>query len=459
MGCSSSKAEDLPLVVRCRERRELIRAAANHRYALAAAHVSYFRSLKDVGDALRRFVDEELEAAPPTPSPPQISPPFSKLDSETCCSESLQLHGGGDEEAEEEEEEESHLDLSESSTDDDGEAEDDCHHQHHHDVERSSVNYAGNVYHLKKSAPPAKTAAPSQPRREYSDSYCNFAAGYGGDDVYFTMGQSNRTPPPPSPKGSPLGFLNVFDMYDGGYVGVYSTGDCDFSLNSSTPDLREVRGREGIPELEEETEYEVCREALKGKRTNIPSSRAVEMPRNRKSSSKDSAPLLKNEKRLRSRPLHNCESSSRSALSWGSDGSKKSSLPSERPSMSTPQGEGKSWIGKSPKGETPRSVVSKSVSEGSIKKKGVNSELERRSNGNGDSSKLSGVAVLSPRVGRDLRDVVAEIRDDFEIAAGCGKEVAMMLEAGKVPYQPSFLKGLVHFVFDFGSVMLFPIFT
>ncbi|KAL3652242.1 hypothetical protein CASFOL_001923 [Castilleja foliolosa] len=42
-----SKADHLPLVVKCRERRDLIRAAANYRYALAAAHISYFRSLNN----------------------------------------------------------------------------------------------------------------------------------------------------------------------------------------------------------------------------------------------------------------------------------------------------------------------------------------------------------------------------------------------------------------------------
>ncbi|KAA8538445.1 hypothetical protein F0562_028009 [Nyssa sinensis] len=69
MGCGGSKVDDLPLVIRCRERKELIKAAADHRYALASAHISYFRSLKDVGDALRRFVHEELVIASPPASP------------------------------------------------------------------------------------------------------------------------------------------------------------------------------------------------------------------------------------------------------------------------------------------------------------------------------------------------------------------------------------------------------
>ena len=70
MGCGGSKVDDLPLVTRCRERKELIKAASDHRYALAAAHLLYFHSLKDVGDAIRRFVDEELVIAAASSSSP-----------------------------------------------------------------------------------------------------------------------------------------------------------------------------------------------------------------------------------------------------------------------------------------------------------------------------------------------------------------------------------------------------
>ncbi|WVZ94255.1 hypothetical protein U9M48_040165 [Paspalum notatum var. saurae] len=47
----------------CRERVALIRAAADRRFALAATHTAYFRSLAAVGDALRR-----VAAAAPGPS-------------------------------------------------------------------------------------------------------------------------------------------------------------------------------------------------------------------------------------------------------------------------------------------------------------------------------------------------------------------------------------------------------
>ncbi|XP_057790630.1 protein ALTERED PHOSPHATE STARVATION RESPONSE 1-like [Salvia miltiorrhiza] len=398
MGCSGSKTDDLPLVVRCRERRELIRAAANHRYVLAAAHVSYFRSLKDVGDALRRFIDEELVAPSTSPSPPPISPPSSKLDVE-----SLHLH--------DDDEEESDWCISDSSTDDDGDPED----MHHHDVEKSPSYYSGRVYYMKKSAPPpphTKTAVPPQPHRGRSDSYWNSASGkYGGDEGVFTVTPARKTPPPPSPNPSALGFLSrfdVFDVFDGECVGLISSGDHEHAMNSVSPNSSKVMEKERFCKLGEETEHLVCREALKGKSSIKSSSKSAQ--------------------------LQKSESSARSVLSCGSEKSKSVEFVN-------PYGE------QSPKGdmdETPRSVVSKRVSEGSMKKKkGAHSELERRSSGNAGSSRLSGVTVLSPHEARDLRDVVTEIRDDFEIASGYGKEVAMILEAGKVPYQPSFLKAIL----------------
>ncbi|GFP79996.1 hypothetical protein PHJA_000143100 [Phtheirospermum japonicum] len=57
-----------------------------------------------------------------------------------------------------------------------------------------------------------------------------------------------------------------------------------------------------------------------------------------------------------------------------------------------------------------------------------------------DLSKLGSVTVSLPRGTRDLREDVAEIGDEFETAANYVKEVAVMLEVGKLPYQPSFLK-------------------
>ncbi|KAI3464525.1 hypothetical protein Pfo_021188 [Paulownia fortunei] len=581
MGCSGSKTEDLPLVIRCRERRELVRAAANHRYALAAAHVSYFRSLKNVGDALRKFVDEELITTSPSSSssfssPSLILPPSSKKKHDNADESSPHLHDDKDEE-------ESHLHLSDSSSEDGDsedyehqlhnhhghESEDDTHQHHNHHahvyrgkgsddevrhlhnegtsshhprggfngygngfgdglgndpyVNQSSYPYPytslprpygepymdqwdpqgvpppvqpwyypnnSNMYYMKKSAPATKTVVqepPAVPGYGYSDSYWNSPAGYGnagygGNYGNFSMGSPVRmgnnegvkmnphkeAPPPPSPKASAWDFFNPFDVFDSGYPDYYSSGRYGYGSNASSPDSSEVREREGIPDLEEETENEVYKEVLKGNRMKG-SSRSV--PQHRSEGSSRSVPSYKSEGRSRSVPLHKSESSSRSVPSWSSDESEKPSVPpqyngesakpsmpsrysekSARPSMSPRHSKETSWVDQSPNREmagsisltdeksSPENIVLKSVDEGSVKKKGVTFEVEETSKQDADSSKLSSVTLLSPRGTRDLREVVAEIRDEFETASSYGKEVAMMLEVGKLPYQPSFLK-------------------
>ncbi|CAO2814712.1 unnamed protein product [Amaranthus hypochondriacus] len=87
MGCGTSKPQDLPLVNFCKERRDLIKSASDHQFALAAAHIAYFRQLKDVGDSLCRFVEEELilssTASSSSPSSPSsLSSPVLTLPSD-----------------------------------------------------------------------------------------------------------------------------------------------------------------------------------------------------------------------------------------------------------------------------------------------------------------------------------------------------------------------------------------
>ncbi|KAG8378254.1 hypothetical protein BUALT_Bualt08G0118500 [Buddleja alternifolia] len=600
MGCSGSKAEDLPLVVRCRERRELIRAAANHRYALAAAHVSYFRSLKGVGDALRKFVDEELitttspsSSASSLSSPSLILPPNSKKSHSNGDESSLHLHHDDDDD------DESHLHLSDDSSDSEAyklhnhDSEDDVHqHQgvrnlhNNNNVDESSSYYPrggfngygygqgygdgmvnepymypnsnpnsnsypqpprsygepymdqwgsqgmppeaaaaqpwyysnnSNVFYMKKAAPATRTFVqepPGEPSYGYSDSYWTSPVGhedrgYGGNYGYVSMGSSagvgsnegskvnkpKEAPPPPSPKASGWDFFNPFDVFDNGYPEYYSSGKYGYGTNSSSPDSTEVREREGIPDLEEETESEVFKEVLKGKRMNAEAkksagesssrSRAVPVAKNREGGLKSvplhrnegssrPVPLYKSEGSSKSGPMHKSESSSRSLPSWSSEDGEKPSMPpqyngesskssmppryseeSEKVSTSRPHSNGSSWVNRTEHEEmgssfsltdeksSQENVVSKSVDEVSVKKKGVTFEIEETSKQDADSSMLSSVTLLSPHGNRDLREVVAEIRDEFETASSCGKEVATMLEVGKLPYQPSFLKVII----------------
>jgi hypothetical protein len=60
MGCTNSKTEKNEAFRLCRERRRFIKQAIDSRYALAAAHVSYIQSLRDIGSALRRYAEAEV---------------------------------------------------------------------------------------------------------------------------------------------------------------------------------------------------------------------------------------------------------------------------------------------------------------------------------------------------------------------------------------------------------------
>ncbi|KAK4433707.1 protein ROLLING AND ERECT LEAF 2 [Sesamum alatum] len=513
MGCSGSKAEDLPLVIRCRQRRDLIRAAARHRYHLAAAHVSYFRSLKHVGDALRKLVDEEVITTSASSCSSVSSPNLvgSKMISKNA-GEPMNLHD------DEDEEQESHLHLSDTSSsdddDDDGDPEGDYKYQHHahdsddsmHDQhhshrplvhkekgfhnrvkdfqneEESSSRYMGdglmnstyiypfyplsprsyeepymdqgnlqgmwrpwyysnssNVNYMRKSAQAMKTVVqepPAQPAHGYSDSYWNSPTGYGhrhcplgpetvnlGNSDGVKVSRGKETPPPPSPKASAWDFVNPFNVFDSGYTGYYSTGRCGYGSNFSSPGSSYVREMEGIPDLEEESGNEAYKEARKGKRTS------AEAKQDSGESTRRGSKAV---------PVH--ESSGSSSRSVPLPKKNKGS------SRSPPQSNGKPLADQSAKGNMAGSITltdEKSVDEGSVKKKAAIFEVEGTSKKDAHCSPLSSVTVLPPHARRDLCEVVAEIRDDFEIASSYGKEVAVMLEVGKLPYQPCFLKAIL----------------
>ncbi|CAF2146263.1 unnamed protein product [Brassica napus] len=70
MGCSNSKAstkekkkkKNEPLLL-CKERKRFVKRAIDSRCALAAAHVSYVRSLRNIGACLRQYAEAETVAA------------------------------------------------------------------------------------------------------------------------------------------------------------------------------------------------------------------------------------------------------------------------------------------------------------------------------------------------------------------------------------------------------------
>ncbi|KAF8092892.1 hypothetical protein N665_0399s0028 [Sinapis alba] len=65
MGIVASKAdENTPLLNLCKERKELIRAARDARYHLAKSHLLYFQSLLDFTNTLNQFVHKDLVVIP-----------------------------------------------------------------------------------------------------------------------------------------------------------------------------------------------------------------------------------------------------------------------------------------------------------------------------------------------------------------------------------------------------------
>ncbi|XP_022740672.1 nitrate regulatory gene2 protein [Durio zibethinus] len=60
MGCGNSKGDKNEALRLCKERRRFIKLAIESRYALAAAHVSYIQSLRNIGIALRRFAEADI---------------------------------------------------------------------------------------------------------------------------------------------------------------------------------------------------------------------------------------------------------------------------------------------------------------------------------------------------------------------------------------------------------------
>ncbi|KAK6938389.1 protein of unknown function DUF632 [Dillenia turbinata] len=468
MGCGASKVDDLPLVVRCRERKQLIKAANEQRFDLAIAHISYFRSLKDVGDALCKFVDEELvigvDSPPDSPvlTLPSEGKKKKKKDKDIKGSPSTSISY-----LEEEEGEDSHLHLSSEdshlhlSSGSDSELE--SGHIHIEEspqpvknpyvdspplnwgypgtntvenpyIDPSSMNWGYSTtntytYYMKKSSTPVQSVVYEDPERstvtehwqgqDPSYSYPGYPT-YGDGDYYGFPGfQTTSTsspyrdpyynrkpsppaapPSPPSPKVSAWDFLNPFDSYDNFYPSYYPRSRYVHGSTASSPDSKEVREREGIPDLEDDTEPEVVKEVYKGKsvkedhpKSLVPgSSRAV------------SAPYV--------------ETSSRAVPSQNSE-----------PVMPA---KGKDKEVKS----SPDSIESKSIGEEYVKKKGVSFEVEEASVRDVESLMPSSLTALSTSGTRDLQEVVKEIKNEFETASGYGRELAVMLEVGKLPYQP-----------------------
>ncbi|CAH8354688.1 unnamed protein product [Eruca vesicaria subsp. sativa] len=444
MGCGGSKLDDQQLVILCRERKELIKTASHHRSALAVAHLVYLQSLRDVGEAIQRFVDEEnvssSSSSPVLTLPSDESKPKKHKGSISSTSISHSVI---------EEENGSHLDLSsgsESGLEDGSDNDDD----HIHidttpepELNRSkkqtfspgygypppgypypypvggwgfnneNQNTNQGMYFMKKSSTPSQPFVfkPENHRVEPSDPGYFINPGSTGSGYLHNSNYSGYPPPSPAkppppppalpspPRVSTWDFLNVFDTYD--YSNARSRAPSYYPQGmasiSSSPDSKEVREREGIPELEEVSEHEVIKKVYRRP--------VLEKVKEHK----ETVPL----------PESSLDSETVSTFSGSSDV------------------ESEFHYVKSSNSSSGQETIMETEVYGN--KKGVVSfELEEASTSSSfdvESSKMSSFSSLSVHATRDLRGVVEEIKSEFEIASSCGKEVALLLEVSKLPYQ------------------------
>lgn len=525
--------DELQLVTLCRERKELIKAASRHRYALAAAHVTYFQSLKDIGEAIRKFVDEEIVISGAESSSSHGSPVLtlpsdegkgngkkpksgekhihSSSSSSVLHSASIthdpsphedeidgsHLHSSSGSESESEHNSSGHIHIEDSPLHDEGyshppyafpprdipvQDEDYSHppyaypprdfpvqdegysHPHGYPPRDIPVPVEGYshppyayppreipvqvqgyshppphaypprdwssstntyTYYMQKSTAPATTVmydapethtasdgqwpGPSYsypPYPQYGNSgFYGFSMGSPPDYYNMTNQQPKRpaTPPPPPspPKVSAWDFMNVFDGYDNGYQDYNSANRYAYGSIQSSPDSNEVREREGIPELEDETEPEALKEIKERKKLKV---EAMNKNLNSGEGTSKSVPPQSSEESSKSLPVPNTGSSS----------------------VSKDKGVNNS----------PDTVVSKkSEQEEPVEKKEVSFEIEENSTLDIESSKKSNLATFAAFGTRDLQEVVSEIKDEFEAASSYGKEVAMLLEVGRLPYR------------------------
>ncbi|XP_039056226.1 protein ALTERED PHOSPHATE STARVATION RESPONSE 1-like isoform X2 [Hibiscus syriacus] len=245
-----------------------------------------------------------------------------------------------------------------------------------------------------------------------------------GEHGYVQRNSPPRPPqPPPAPPSPPRNstwdFLNVFDTFDNsGYPGYYPASRYGYGSTTSSPDSKEVREREGIPDLEDETEPEMLRAAHKEKRKMV----NEEMNHNYNSGGNNKIRDF-GEGTSKSVPVQRVNGITEASTSKAVPSSKSESLePGDHINISSSSG-------------SPDNILTKSPEEDFPKSKRVSFEVEEVSNMDVDSSKLSSLTTLSVNGTRDLQEVVKEIKDEFETASSYGKEVAVLLEVGKLPYQ------------------------
>ncbi|KAM0017770.1 hypothetical protein Hdeb2414_s0027g00691751 [Helianthus debilis subsp. tardiflorus] len=231
MGCSSSKLDDEEAVQLCKDRKNFIKKAVEHRTKFAHGHKAYLQSLKRVSAALKDYVegDEPREfslnsfTTPPLPPSKKTTPRFITISPNSFTIEQPKVH---------------------------------------------YLRSGGNASVFVEEMPPE---SPEIARVEsYNQSYNHSPVYQYAADSFFGMqspmhphpqsqsqasifGYNRPNLPPPSPQRSSQWdfFFNPFSSLD-----YYGYNNRNSVFDDDVNGLQQVREEEGIPELEEETEQE-----------------------------------------------------------------------------------------------------------------------------------------------------------------------------------------------------------
>lgn len=228
MGCSSSKLDDGEAVQLCKDRKNFIKKAVEHRTKFASGHTAYLRSLKRVSAALKDYVegDEPREFSLDSYTTP---PPFAATKKAT---------------------------------------------PRFITISPNSVTIEQKVHYLRAGGNPSifvEERLPDSPESVVVESYSHSPAYHYAADSFFGMQsqtESQSPPssifhysrpnfPPPSPQRSSQWdfFWNPFSSLDY-YAYPARNSDHQSVFDDDINGLQQVREEEGIPELEEETEQE-----------------------------------------------------------------------------------------------------------------------------------------------------------------------------------------------------------
>ncbi|KAK4345472.1 hypothetical protein RND71_035648 [Anisodus tanguticus] len=328
MGCSSSKIDDLPAVTLCRERCSFLDEAIHYRYVLAEAHLAYLHSLKTVGLSLHNFFQQNVDLSDPPLSPVHVKTEEKKHLPPPVAAASIDNHDSQSSSG-------SHLHFHSDSDEDDVSGSEPLH--HHIDSTNIPLHQYGeftygdhemlglgppspvggnggggfmHMNYMRKQTTPSvtyeqrpvstETVRMSEPEPSSSSSYYPYPyannpnypdyPNYGGGVFFSSMppamsaaavgvgvgsalaASSSKQPPSP-PRSSPWEFLNPFETFES--YPVYTP---------SSRDSREVREEEGIPDLEndEDFEHEVVKEVHEDQRFVDEGSKSVDENENEK---------------------------------------------------------------------------------------------------------------------------------------------------------------------------------